>query len=210
MRNNETLLAPNGIYHIYNHANGMESLFKTRENYIFFLNRYGQFINPVAETLAYCLMPNHIHFVVKIKDQYEIQKANDVFRISREEEPEQLSDKNTQLYISQVFGNLFSSYGQAFNKQQGRKGSLFIPNFRRKWVDSNGYLANLIPYIHSNPVHHGFTKNVLDWEFSSIHAYWLEKKTHIARSKVLELYEGKEGFIERHQTPIDLNDEFEI
>jgi putative transposase len=210
MRNNETLLLPGGIYHVYNHANGLESLFKTKENYTFFLKRYGQFINPIAETYAYCLMPNHIHFVVQIKRQDELQRVNDIFRISREEEPEELSEKDTQLYISQVFGNLFSSYGQAFNRQQKRKGSLFIPNFRRKLVDNDAYLINLIHYIHSNPVHHGFTKSMMDWEFSSIHAYWLEKKTKIAKGGILELYEGKDGFISKHQTPLNLNDEFEI
>ena len=188
----------------------MENLFKTRENNVFFLKRYGQFINPIADTLAYCLMPNHIHFAIQIKNQEEIQKANNDFRISREEEPNELSVKETQLYISQVFGNLFSSYGQAFNLQQKRKGSLFIPNFRRREVDNNAYFVNLIHYIHSNPVHHGFTKTMLDWEFSSIHAYWLEKKTQIVKEKMLALYGGKDEFTSRHHTHLDLNDEFEI
>ena len=42
------------FYHIYNHANGSENLFRSDENYYFFLKRWGKYIEPVAETYAYC------------------------------------------------------------------------------------------------------------------------------------------------------------
>jgi len=59
-------------YHIYNHAVGNDNLFKKEENYYFFLKKYIQHISPIADTFAYCLMPNHFHFAVRVKSEKEI------------------------------------------------------------------------------------------------------------------------------------------
>ena len=59
-------------YHIYTHANGFENLFRSDENYRYFLERYEHFAPSVADTYAYCLMPNHIHFLVCIKTEKEL------------------------------------------------------------------------------------------------------------------------------------------
>jgi hypothetical protein len=62
------LLEPGAYYHIYNHANGSDNLFRNDDNYMFFLKKYSEFISPVADTFAYCLMPNHFHLAVRMKD----------------------------------------------------------------------------------------------------------------------------------------------
>ena len=60
---NEPLL-PGQYYHIFNHAVGDENLFRQAANYLYFLERYGHYIFPIARTYAYCLMPNHFHILV--------------------------------------------------------------------------------------------------------------------------------------------------
>src|SRR5699024_11262862 len=72
MKNKKEKLLPNRYYHVYNRANGEDRLFKNRENYSYFLKRYRQYIVSVADTLAYCLMPNHFHFLIQIKEEKEI------------------------------------------------------------------------------------------------------------------------------------------
>ena len=67
-------------YHIYNHANGRDNLFISVENYEYFLRQWTKYINPIANTLAYCLMPNHFHCLVLIKDQEEIEASFGKFR----------------------------------------------------------------------------------------------------------------------------------
>lgn len=62
-------LLPERMYHIWTHANGSEDLFRSEENYQYFLKRYAKYIHPIADTFAYCLMPNHLHFMVRIKKQ---------------------------------------------------------------------------------------------------------------------------------------------
>jgi REP element-mobilizing transposase RayT len=54
---------PNALYHIYNRSN--ETVFITRENYLFFLRKVRKFIAPVCNILAYVLMPNHFHFLIQ-------------------------------------------------------------------------------------------------------------------------------------------------
>lgn len=56
---------PETYYHIVNHAVGNENLFRNDGNYKFFLQKYAQYMPSVCDTIAYCLMPNHIHFMVK-------------------------------------------------------------------------------------------------------------------------------------------------
>ena len=65
-------LLPDYFYHIYNHANGDDNLFREQENYRFFLQQYAKYINPIADTYAYCLMPNHFHLLVKIKEEQDL------------------------------------------------------------------------------------------------------------------------------------------
>ncbi len=60
-------------YHLYTH--GFENLFQSEENYRYFLRRYEHFIPSVADTLAYCFMPNHIHFLIRVKTEAEIESA---------------------------------------------------------------------------------------------------------------------------------------
>ena len=48
-------LEHNRFYHIYNRSNNEEIVFKDRENYSYFLNKYFHYVNSFADTLAYCL-----------------------------------------------------------------------------------------------------------------------------------------------------------
>lgn len=60
-------------YHIYNHANGNEILFRENENFLFFLDKFKEYIHPIVDVYAYCLMPNHFHFLLRVKAREELQ-----------------------------------------------------------------------------------------------------------------------------------------
>ena len=75
MQYKKAVLIPEATYPIYNRANGTEKLFVSTENYRFFLERYKQYILPVADTFCYCLMPNHFHFLLRIKNENELTKT---------------------------------------------------------------------------------------------------------------------------------------
>jgi hypothetical protein len=108
-------------------------------------------------------------------------------------------------FLSRQFANLFNGYAQAFNKQQNRMGSLFIPNFSRKLVDNDEYLKTLIHYIHLNPVHHRFVYDFARWKHSSYLTFLSTLPTEIMRDEVIMMFGGRKGFIAYHQRGIDSN-----
>jgi putative transposase len=189
-------LLPSSYYHIYNHANGAENLFREEENYRFFLEKYNFHVSPVAETLAYCLMPNHFHLLIKIRDEKTLLTAFPKFKTL-----EKLAAAN---YLSKQFSNLFSSYTQAYNKKYKRMGSLFMKNFKRGVVTTDSYFSKIIHYIHANPVHHGFVKYMADWRWSSYNSFLSADATRINREEVLNWFGSKEAFIQFHQQPVYL------
>jgi len=56
-------------YHMYNRGINSCNIFAEQENYEYFLHLYDKNISPVAETLAWALMPNHFHLLVKINNR---------------------------------------------------------------------------------------------------------------------------------------------
>lgn len=190
-------LLPKHYYHIYNHANGDELLFKNIRNYDFFLQKYLRFVEPVANTLAYCLMPNHFHFLVKIRDETEIEKvlsgriALKYYRTDRD------TDVMTD-FVSKQFSNLFSSYTQSYNKLYDRMGSLYMKNFKRRIADEPSYRKELIIYIHLNPVKHGFVNLPEDWNYSSYNTFLSNKSTFLNRKEINLMFESMDEFRECH------------
>jgi putative transposase len=102
-------------------------------------------------------------------------------------------------FIMQQFSNFFNAYAKAFNIRYKRRGALFIDYVRRKEVNDERYFSNLIRYIHYNPVHHGFCKNIDDWEFSSYGAILSDRKSSLEKGKVLEWFGSKSDFLRFHE-----------
>jgi len=189
------------FYHIYSHAVGSDNLFKEDSNYDFFLSRFSKYINPVADTFAYCLMPNHFHFLIRLKNENEINTVMQTVKSSGKK-------LNYEKFVSKQFSNLFSSYTQSYNKQQNRKGNLFQKPFKRKHIRKDKYILNLIRYIHNNPVHHKFTDNFRSWKYSSYTGLLSDKKTNLMRNEVIEIFDGKDNFIYFHNA-ISEDEQFE-
>lgn len=164
------MLIPNSYYHIFNHANGDDNLFREEKNYSFFLNKYHQYIDPIADTVAWCLMPNHFHLLIKIKNKDALLQTIPKFKTLESLRAEE-KEKTLSNLLSKQFSNFFSSYSQAFNKVYKRRGSLFIKNFKRKEVATDEYMRMLILYIHLNPVKHGFVSISENWQWTSFNEF---------------------------------------
>ncbi len=182
-------LIPGQYFHIYNRANGSETLFLNSDNYRFFLRKYQKHIHLIAETFCYCLMPNHFHLLVHFKDE-EVLKNLPNFK----------EDGSVSDFLSKQFSNLFSSYSQAFNKQQNRMGSLFMKPFKRKIVSEEGYLKKLIHYIHVNPVEANLVNNPDDWKFSSYASIINENRINI-----IAYFSDLDNFKYAHTQPTSLS-----
>lgn len=78
----------------------------------------------LIDILAFCLMPNHFHFLLR-----------------------QLKDKG----ISKFLGNFQNSYTRYFNTRNERDGSLFLDQFKAVLIRTEEQLIHVSRYIHLNP-----------------------------------------------------------
>ncbi len=186
------------FYHIYNRANGSENLFREPENYRYYLQQWDKYIAPVASTLAYCLMPNHFHFLIKTLEENKLKKNYSTLGKF------QTFQELMSFRISKQFANLFSSYTQSYNKMYGRKGSLFSPNFKKKEIDSDSYLTSIILYIHHNPIHHGFTKTIGSWPHCSYNVILNNKPSFLDAASVLDWFGNKNAMASCHKQAVQI------
>lgn len=190
MAHKVTELKRGKIYHIYNRGINSENLFKTVDNYPYFLKLYVKHIFPIADTYAYCLLKNHFHLVVRIKDLIEIEKFN--LEITNEDERIKIIPPH------QSFGNMFNAYAKAINIRNNRTGSLFETPFKRKIINNNAYLKNVIKYVHYNPVYHGFCRFPIEYPWSSFESYRSDKPSKLNKNEIIDIFDGIDNFQNFH------------
>ena len=184
-------------YHIYNRGNNGIDLFYETENYNHFLRLYEKYIDPVTETFAWCLMKNHFHILVYIKEPNEIDTTKLEYSST---------DKPKTVNASKQFSNLFNAYTLAMNKRYNRTGSLFEKNFKRKIVSSENYFQKLIFYIHNNPIHHRFAEHIVEYPWTSYGTIISTKQTKLQRNRVIESFNDLENFKQYHSLNQNLDE----
>jgi REP element-mobilizing transposase RayT len=150
---------------------------------------YEKYISPIVDTFAYCLMPNHFHFLIRIND---VEQERGSFEEPRSYHP-----------ISKQFATFFGTYTKAINKAYRRTGRLFEDRFKRKPVTNDAYFTALIAYIHQNPQRHGLIDDFRDWTYSSYGALVSQKPTRLARTEVVSWFDDRDGFVTFHQDMAD-------
>lgn len=163
------------IYHVFNRANARDYMFDDEASYERFLMCCKKHIYPVAEILAYCLIPNHFHLLVCVRSESDILEHID--QLNKHESLRQkrstkrngrtLFERNAKKFIIQSFSNCFNAYAKYFNIRSQRRGALFLKSFNRKKVDQLFYLRELYFYIHINPLKHKLRRNIDNWKYSS-------------------------------------------
>ena len=175
------------FYHIYNRGNNKQKIFFEKKNYTHFLKLFDKYLAGFADVYAYCLMPNHFHFLIKIKERDETTVVLKTTVVSAKLSP-----------LDKAFRDFFIAYAKSINKAYGRTGALFQQKFKKKEVDDDAYFTSIIQYIHANPVTAKLCNNYQDWEFSSYKAIISDKPTKVKRNEVLEWFGNKERFILIH------------
>lgn len=191
MKNIDPLM-PDKYYHVYNRAVSNDRLFTHEEEYLHFLNLWRQRVSPLAHTYAYCLLPNHFHFMIRMKSEIEMCKSLKI-------------NEFKHITVSRIFAALFCSYANTFNNRHDRMGKLFMLPFRRKEIKSDQYFSQLVYYIHRNPLHHNLEKNPTRWPYASYSAIISDQPTWLHRSAVLDWFGGVEGFKQYHSYMMNLS-----
>jgi putative transposase len=128
-------------YHIVQRGNNREACFIEEENYRFYLELWEQVSRQKSVAVhAYCLMTNHIHFLVTPKEQSS---------------------------ISETMKIVGSRYAQYINKRYSRTGTLWEGRHRSSLVQEGRYLLTCYRYIENNPVRAGMVSRPEEYCWSS-------------------------------------------
>lgn len=175
-----TPLQPGKYYHIYNRGNNKERLFHYKGNYEFFLEKYFLYLDPFVQTYSYCLLPNHFHFLVRVREN--------------EIDPKKVSNQLRKLFIC---------YARHINVQENRSGCLLSKNFRRIEINHEDYLKRVVLYIHYNPVKHGIVNDFTYYPYSTFNPILLKQTTRIDKTEVIDWFGGYDNFLDYHQVKND-------
>ena len=153
---------PGHTYHVYNQGNNRVPIFYEREDYLLFIKKMRKALLPHSSILAWCLMPNHFHWLIQINSDYEVLYEED--QRARILNP-----------LNKDIGSLLSSYSQTINRRINRSGSLFRKRTKAKSLiedeANNNYGINCFIYIHQNPLRAGLVASMEEWQFSSFRDY---------------------------------------
>ncbi|MFZ5642576.1 MAG: transposase [Bacillota bacterium] len=184
-----------GYYHVMIRGNERRNIFLQEEDKLRFLETVKEKQGDRFFLLAYCLMDNHVHLLLR-------EGKEDVARVMK---------------------RITVSYVYYFNKKYKRVGHLFQDRYRSEVVEQDRYILALVRYIHQNPVKAGMVKRAGEYKWSSYQSYLkedepiagiLEKETVLGlfsadKSTAIKMYkeymdqEGQEEFI-------DITEEAEI
>lgn len=176
-----TPILPGKYYHLFNRGANKKSIFYKHSNYQFLLKLFGDHLLDRIDVLAYCLLPNHFHFIIRTKET------------SGEDE------SDYRKLMTSKFKSWLVTYAMAINKQEGFVGNLFDPKFKRLEIHDDVYLMYLIFYTHYNPEKHGVVDDFRNYTFSSYHSFFSTAPTKICRSSVLDIFGDTDAFINYHQ-----------
>ena len=175
----------NGYYHVYNRGVEKRKIFMDEQDYKVFLGYLEYSLSPPPEKeeivktftlqglpfkgiprlpknyykniklVAYCLMPNHFHLLIKQADSDD---------------------------MSSFMNSVITRYSMYFNKKRDRVGSLFQGPYKAVLINEDAHLLHLTRYIHTNPSRH--TSDLADW-YSSYADYLRSRNTKWVNPKIV-------------------------
>lgn len=175
---------PKSVYHVYNRGAGKQNIFKDEEDYKTLLGYLKFYLTPInlqgsslkvapsrvlknhaleIDLLAYCLMPNHYHFLIY---QEKVDSINHFMR------------------------SVATKYSMYFNLKYRRTGHLFEGIYKAVLMETEEQLLYLSKYIHRNPLELLPTGMILEgYKYSSYGNYLgLFNQTWIKTKNVFEIF----------------------
>ena len=124
-------------YHVYQRSSDKSIIFKSGKDALVFISIVKvKAMKLGALVYAICLMDNHIHMLVKVRDKYTLHR-----------------------FVT----DYTSLFAKLYNKRHNRSGMLFSTPYGRAYKKTDKYIRNCISYINNNPVEANKTKNIEDY-----------------------------------------------
>lgn len=132
---------PGNYYHFYNRGRSKLSIFHKEHDFInvlLRLRKYAYALN--IAVIAYCLMPNHYHLLVR---------------------------QDGEFAAGLLPQRIFNGYSKWYNHRYNHFGTIFQGDYQVVLITDQNHLLHLCRYIHANPVKDGIIRDVADWEYSN-------------------------------------------
>ncbi len=144
--------APGEVYHVVNRGALKITLFLSDHQYHLFIKLMHHYADRYKiSVLALCLMPNHIHLLVRVEEGGD---------------------------LSRFIGNTCAQFSRMVNQYLRRSGTIFQGRFHASHVSDDRYFKTALRYIHLNPVKAGLVTHPFGWEFSDFREA-IGKRTYI-------------------------------
>jgi len=130
---------PTALFHVFARGNDKQAIFLDDADRVQFVHRLRLLKADCGFTLyAYCLMTNHFHLLVRVGE----------------------------VPLSRIMHRLLSGYSHAFNRKWERRGHVFESRYHAIHCARDAYFAELLRYIHMNPVAAGLVARPEQWRWS--------------------------------------------
>ena len=147
------IVVPHYPHHITQRGNYRQTVFTNDIDYKFYLERLNEYSRKYKFLiLAYCLMPNHVHFVAIPEEKYSLAKTLNACHMR---------------------------YAHYFNRKNHLTGHLWQGRFYSCVLDEN-HLYATVRYVENNPVRAKLVKKAWQWDLSSAKAHLEEESSILA------------------------------
>ena len=169
---------PNAVYHVMNRGKGRASIFHGKAYTALFIQSLIEAHEQFGlEVLAYCLMSNHYHLLVRTP------RGN----------------------LSRAMRHINGVYTQRYNKLRKTDGALFRGRYKAILVEEDSYLLPVSRYIHRNPIEtkRPMVEKLVDYSLSSYPAYinnqpapsWLNRELVLSLLNTPKKYQAYQQYV---------------
>jgi putative transposase len=213
---------PGLYYHVVLKANSDAMLFKDATDRICFMNRINAFILPCCEVIAFVILGNHAHFLIRPHSVQVLAKlslnlhllnlqiyAGDLDSYLQNPDPLFLPPSaplHTGTFHDQIQSCLRSlkySYDRYHLRKYGFSGCLWSRYKSITILANTEDIARTILYIHKNPVFHGMVHQVGEWPFSSYNDIVMNIESRVRIKNVFAFFQSEADFFAAHECTAD-------
>jgi len=131
-------------YHVLNRGNGRAEVFHKRDDYDAFLAMITEASGRIPmRVLAFCLMPNHFHLVVRPRNDGD---------------------------LSRWMQWLLTTHVRRYRRHYGSSGHVWQGRFKAFPCQDDAHLLTVLRYVERNALRAGLVARAEDWPHGSLHA----------------------------------------
>jgi putative transposase len=135
------LIMDNAVYHVMARGNQKQATFVEEADFLTYIDLLKHYKTKYQFKLyAYCLMPNHVHLILKVKKGSNLGK---------------------------IMQGVNLTYAILFNGKYKKIGHLWQGRYKSKVIEKNKYLLECLEYVEFNPIRASISDSPFKYTWTS-------------------------------------------